>query len=343
MNCVLKLENLTKSYNNLDFSLSNINLNLKSGEILGLIGKSGAGKSTLLRCLNALESPTSGKVLFKDKDLASLSANKLRQARQKIGMIFQHFNLLESRNIFDNIALPQEIAGINKAKICKKTMELLGFVGLESFKFKYPDSLSGGQKQRVAIARALALDPEVLLCDEATSALDPQTTTEILQLLKRANSKFKVSIVLITHQMEVVKQVCHRVGVLDSGKLVEIGSVIDIFVNPKSDAAIRLKDELFSLHLPADLAKKLHKEPRPSSKPIIKTIFVGESAKVPVAAILYEKFGIKTNILQADLGQIGGQGVGFTVGLWDGKLNKIKNAKTYLQKLNIKFEEVGYV
>ncbi len=258
-------------------------------------------------------------------------------------MIFQNFNLLESRNVFENIALAQEIAGVDKTKIHKKTMELLGFVGLEEFKFKYPDSLSGGQKQRVAIARSLALNPEVLLCDEATSALDPQTTTEILQLLKRANSKFKVSIVLITHQMEVVKQVCHRVGVLDSGKLVEIGSVVDVFVNPKSDAAIRLKDELFSLHLPVELAKKLHKYSMLDSKPIIKTIFVGESAQVPVAAILYEKFGIKTNILQADLGQVGGQSVGFTIGLWDGEPDKIKVAKSYLQKLNIKFEEVGYV
>ncbi len=347
---ILKLDKVSKSYKVASkkkqaesFALGDISFKLMHSEILGLIGKSGAGKSTLLRCLNLLEKPSSGKVIFKEEDLNTLSPSDLRMARQKIGMIFQQFNLLSSRNVFGNVSLPLELAGVSKDKIKAKVDELLGFVGLSDYKIKYPDQLSGGQKQRVAIARALALDPEVLLCDEATSALDPETTKEILQLLKRANTKFKVSIILITHQMEVVKQICHRVGVLDAGKLVEIGSVIGVFMKPKSAAAKKLSQELFTLHLPAELANKLHKTAKKGSQPIIKSIFVGKSAQIPVASVLLEKFGIKTNIIQADLGQVNDQTVGFTVGLWDGEAAKIKLAKEYLLDIGVEVTVVGYV
>ena len=215
-------------------ALQNINLRVNRGEILGIIGYSGAGKSTLIRCLNYLEIPTEGEVLINNLVLGQLNAKQLREARRKIGMIFQHFNLMKSRNVYENIAYPLKGQGLNRDEIKEKVDRLLKLVGLEEKANVYPNQLSGGQKQRVAIARALANDPEVLLCDEATSALDPQTTKSILRLLKEINERLGITMVLITHQMEVVKDICHQVAVMEEGEIVEVGPIVDVFSNPKA-------------------------------------------------------------------------------------------------------------
>lgn len=237
------LENVNKVFDgkeNTVEAVKNVNLTIEKGEIFGIIGFSGAGKSTLVRCLNLLEVPTSGKVIFKGTDLLKMSPSELRKFRQKIGMIFQSFNLLAQRTIVDNVCYPLEISGVKKKDARKKAMELLEMVGIRDKALSYPSQLSGGQKQRVAIARALATDPDVLLCDEATSALDPITTTAILELLKKINRTLGVTIVIITHEMKVVEQICDKVAVMSEGEIVEQGEVKEIFVNPRSDITKKL-------------------------------------------------------------------------------------------------------
>ncbi len=238
-----KLENLSKEFHEKENSIAavkNVNLHIEKGEIFGIIGFSGAGKSTLVRCLNLLEVPTSGKVIFNGKNLMEISQTELRKYRQKIGMIFQSFNLLAQRNIVDNVCYPLEIAGVKKKEARKKALALLKLVGIEEKAKNYPSQLSGGQKQRVAIARALATDPDVLLCDEATSALDPITTTAILELLKEINQKLGVTIIIITHEMKVVQQICDSVAVMSEGTIVEQGAVKEIFATPESEITKRL-------------------------------------------------------------------------------------------------------
>ena len=216
-------------------AVQDVSLTIDKGEIFGMIGFSGAGKSTLVRCINLLERPTSGKVIVDGQDMLSLSAKELRQARKKIGMIFQHFNLMPSRTVAGNVAYPLRGSGLSKQQITEKVQRLLDLVGIGDKAEAYPKQLSGGQKQRVAIARALANDPNVLLCDEATSALDPQTTKAILQLLKHLNETLGITVVIITHEMAVVKEICHRVAVMEHGKVVESGEVFNIFANPRED------------------------------------------------------------------------------------------------------------
>jgi len=234
---VIKLIDIHKTYrvNNSEFTaLNGINLNIKAGDIFGIIGHSGAGKSTLLRMINRLEEPTSGKVFINDVDITSLSYGQMLEQRRKVGMIFQHFNLLSSKTVFNNIALPLRLAGTySKSHITNKVSELLDRVGLSSQANHYPAQLSGGQKQRVGIARALATEPQILLCDEATSALDPQTTAQVLRLLAQINQELKLTIVLITHEMSVIRRICDQVAVLDKGCLVEQGKVVDVFLHPK--------------------------------------------------------------------------------------------------------------
>ncbi|MBR1930010.1 MAG: ATP-binding cassette domain-containing protein [Lachnospiraceae bacterium] len=242
-NKIIRVENLTKTFESKKDSLhalKDVSFSIEKGDIYGIIGLSGAGKSTLVRCLNLLEKPTSGKVIVKDKDLLALSKEELRLERQKIGMIFQHFNLLAQRTVLDNICLPLEIRGIPKKERQAKAMELLKSVGLESKSGAYPSQLSGGQQQRVAIARVLANEPDILLCDEATSALDPQTTKTILDLLLDINRQLGITIVVITHEMRVVKEICKHVAVLDEGILQETGTVSEVFTNPRTHAAKRL-------------------------------------------------------------------------------------------------------
>ena len=243
MEPIIKIEHLDKWFKVKDMdvhALDDISLDIYKGEIYGIIGMSGAGKSTLVRCLNFLERPTSGDVIVDGKNLAKLSNKELRATRKDIGMIFQHFNLLMQRNVLDNVCFPMELAGIKKKEAREKALEYLKVVGLEEKAKAYPAQLSGGQKQRVAIARVLASDPKILLCDEATSALDPQTTKSILQLLKEINQKYGITIVIITHEMSVVQEICSHVAIIDHGKLAEHGLVSDIFTAPKSKEAKKL-------------------------------------------------------------------------------------------------------
>ena len=243
MEPIIKVENLTKTFTaksgNVE-AVRNVNFEVEKGDIFGIIGLSGAGKSTLVRCLNLLEKPTSGKVIVNGKDLTKLSEKELRKERQNIGMIFQHFNLLMQRNVLGNVCFPMEIAGIKKNEAKKRAYELLKIVGLEDKAAAYPAQLSGGQQQRVAIARVLANNPDILLCDEATSALDPQTTKSILELLKKINREEGITIVIITHSMSVVKEICNNVAVLEKGVAVEIEKTEELFKNPKTDIAKKL-------------------------------------------------------------------------------------------------------
>ena len=240
---MIRLEHITKTFQTKETNLHAVNdvsLTIEQGDIYGIIGFSGAGKSTLVRCINLLEVPSQGKVWIRDTNLLELTEEELRKQRQKIGMIFQHFNLLSQRSVLDNVTFPLEIIGKKKNEAKEKARELLKLVGLEEKEKAYPAQLSGGQKQRVAIARALATDPDILLCDEATSALDPMTTANILTLLKEINEKLGLTIVIITHQMEVVKQICHKVAIMEEGKVVEEGQVQTVFSTPKSEVAKKL-------------------------------------------------------------------------------------------------------
>lgn len=310
----IEIKNLTKKFEikgNTVVALKNINLAIDKGEIYGIIGMSGAGKSTLVRTINYLEKPSEGDVLIDNINLASLSEKDLRIKRREIGMIFQNFNLLEQKNVLDNVCFPLEIAGVKKKEAKKKAKELLETVGLSEKEKAYPSQLSGGQKQRVAIARALASNPKILLCDEATSALDPQTTDSILNLLKEINKKFNITIIIITHQMSVVTDICDRVAIIDSGRLVEEGYVRDIFANPKSDAA----RELIT-------GKEIRFNPTKSiqSRRVIRIVFGENSAYEPVISNTILKFNTPINILQADTKNVGGKAVGeMLLGFPDGE------------------------
>ena len=279
-------------------AVNDISFSIEKGEIFGIIGLSGAGKSTLVRCLNLLERPTSGSVKVEGKELTTLSEKELRQERQKIGMIFQHFNLLMQRNVLDNVCFPMEIRGVKRKDARVKAMEYLKTVGLEEKAKAYPAQLSGGQKQRVAIARVLASEPGILLCDEATSALDPQTTKSILQLLKEINQKFGITIVVITHEMSVIQEICHRVAVLEKGTMVESGTVTELFRSPKTEAARKL---VFS-------GREQIKEMK--GKRVIRITFTTQSSFEPVIGNAALKFNTPTNILYANTRNIEGVAAG---------------------------------
>lgn len=295
---MIKVSNLSKIYGTGSQkveALKNINLEVEKGDIFGIIGFSGAGKSSLVRCLNLLEKPTAGTIFIGDQEMTAISTKELRKARTKIGMIFQHFNLLFSRTVFANIAFPLEIAGTPKKQIKERVAELLALVGLSDKSDFYPAQLSGGQKQRVGIARALANNPQVLLCDEATSALDPQTTKSILQLLADINQKLNLTIVLITHEMQVIKEICDKVAVLEDGRIIEQGRMIDIFTNPQTKTAKNFVSSIFSLELPENIKLSSKKTK------IIRIIFVGESAGQPIISDLVKKFNIEANIISGNI------------------------------------------
>ena len=289
---IKELQKEFKSQNDTVTALSGINLNINKGDIFGIIGMSGAGKSTLVRCINFLERPTKGTIIIGDKDLSLLNDRELRHVRQNIGMIFQQFNLLMQRNVEDNICFPLEIAGLSKKEGRKRAAELLEIVGLSDKKKAYPSQLSGGQKQRVAIARALATNPKILLCDEATSALDPTTTRSILALLKDINKKFGITIIIITHEMSVVEEICSNVAIIDNGVLVEAGKVEDVFRNPKTESAKKL------FYNNRNIVRKM------KGKRIIRIVFDGSSSNEPVIANLVLEFKAHVNILFADLKEI---------------------------------------
>ena len=289
---IKELQKEFKSQNDTVTALSGINLNINKGDIFGIIGMSGAGKSTLVRCINFLERPTKGTIIIGDNDLSLLNDRELRHVRQNIGMIFQQFNLLMQRNVEDNICFPLEIAGLSKKEGRKRAAELLEIVGLSDKKKAYPSQLRGGQKQRVAIARALATNPKILLCDEATSALDPTTTRSILALLKDINKKFGITIIIITHEMSVVEEICSNVAIIDNGVLVEAGKVEDVFRNPKTESAKKL------FYNNRNIVRKM------KGKRIIRIVFDGSSSNEPVIANLVLEFKAHVNILFADLKEI---------------------------------------
>ncbi len=304
-------------------ALSDIDLDIEQGCIFGIIGSSGAGKSTLVRCMNLLERPTSGSVYFEDVELTALPSAQLRQMRRKISMIFQQFNLLEQRDALGNVCYPLEISGVSKKEAREKAKKLLELVGLEDRIHSFPAQLSGGQKQRVAIARALATDPDVLLCDEATSALDPGTTRAILELLKSINEKLGVTIVVITHEMKVVEQICDKVAVVHDGKVVEAGEVKEIFLKPKSKVTQHL---LF----PQKESLESDKEQR-----IFRLSFDGQSSNEPIIANLVLECQAKINILGASTEDVGGKAYGqMLIALPEDEM-KIARVKSYLDELGI--------
>ena len=301
MESIIEIQNLSKRFgagDNQVAALQNVFLSVKPGEIFGIIGLSGAGKSTLVRCINLLEHPNEGAVLFHGKDLTSLKEKELRLQRRKISMIFQSFNLLDQRNALDNICFPMELAGVPRKEARKRATELLETVGLPDKAGAYPVQLSGGQKQRIAIARALASDPEVLLCDEATSALDPQTTDSILKLLQRINRERGITVIIITHQMSVIEQICHRVAILDSGEVAEVGAVERVFSNPQSKAGRRL--------VSPDVAQPVTHWDIPTAR----IAFNAAMTEEPVITSLAAEKGILVSILGADTRNVSGKAFG---------------------------------
>ena len=332
MEPMIQVENLCKRFNTKGGTVEaakNISFSIEKGEIFGIIGLSGAGKSTLVRCLNLLERPTSGTVRVNGKNLTELSEKELRKERQKIGMIFQHFNLLMQRTALDNVCFPMEIAGIKKAEARKKALEYLRIVGLEEKALSYPSQLSGGQKQRVAIARVLASDPQILLCDEATSALDPQTTKAILELIKEINRDYGITVVVITHEMSVVQEICDKVAVLERGALVETGTVEELFRNPKTDEAKKL---VLSGRTQIQEMK---------GKRLVRVTFQEKSSFEPVIANLVLTYRTPVNILYADTKNINGQAQGEMI-LQLPEIEEVANKMIqYLRDINMGVEEVS--
>lgn len=332
MEPMIQVENLCKSFftkNGTVEAARNIGFSIEKGEIFGIIGLSGAGKSTLVRCLNLLERPTSGSVWVNGKNLTELSERELRKERQNIGMIFQHFNLLMQRTALDNVCFPMEIVGISKKEARKKALEYLKIVGLEEKALSYPSQLSGGQKQRVAIARVLASDPEILLCDEATSALDPQTTKSILELIRKINKEYGITVVVITHEMSVVQEICNRVAVLERGVLVESGTVEELFRSPKTEAARRL---VFSGR--AQIQKM-------NGKRLVRVTFKDKSSFEPVIANLVLTYRTPVNILYADTKNIGGSAEGEMILQLPEIEETAEKMIEYLRETNMGVEELS--
>lgn len=294
---MIEIINLSKSFAGKP-ALNNIDLFIQEGEIFGVIGKSGAGKSTLLRCLNLLEYPDSGQVIIDGQNLVNLSPKNLSRARHKIAMIFQHFNLLSTKTVYDNIALPMRIQGFDETAIATKIGELLPIVELQDKKNAYPSQLSGGQKQRVAIARALSCSPKILLCDEATSALDPETTESILELLQKINTLYGITIILITHEMEVIKRICKRLAVIENGHLTEIHALADVFDYPEGIACKLLYNQL-SPKIPDWLLEKMVSYP--TEYPLLRLFFKGNEAKIPFISQTSRELQVDINILLANI------------------------------------------
>lgn len=317
-------------------AVQNVSLHVNKGDVYGIVGYSGAGKSTLVRTINLLQRPTSGKVVINKKVITDLSEKELRQARKKIGMIFQHFNLMGSRTIFDNVAFPLKRSKLTKSQISKKVLELLDLVGLGDKADAYPSQLSGGQKQRVAIARALANDPEILLCDEATSALDPKTTSSILELLKKLNKDLGLTIVIITHEMQVVKEICNKVAVMEDGHVIEEGSLLEIFTSPQNQLT---KDFInTATHVDQGIDTVLAHPTLLNLKEtdvLAKLSFVGGSTSEPLIAKLNNSFQVQGNILFGNVEILQETPVGTLLLVLSGSTEKIAEAIDYLQSNDV--------
>lgn len=343
---MIKLENLNKIFqqgNKQVQALSDISLQVPAGQIYGVIGSSGAGKSTLIRCVNLLERPTSGQVIVDGQDLTALSGSALTLARRHIGMIFQHFNLLSSRTVFGNVALPLELEKRNKQDIERKVNGLLKLVGLYEKREAYPANLSGGQKQRVAIARALASDPKVLLCDEATSALDPATTRSILELLKDINRRLRITILLITHEMDVVKRICDQVAVISHGKLIEQDKVSEIFSHPKTDLAKVFIKSTLHLDIPEDYVQRLSPVPASDKVPLLRLEFTGNSVDAPLLTEVARRYHVDCNIISAQMDYAGGVKFGIMLTELVGSGENQQAAIDWLSQHQVKTEVLGYV
>ncbi len=341
---MIELKHITKSYGNFT-ALNDINLTVKDGEIVGIIGQSGAGKSTLVRCINMLEPPTSGEVIINGKDMTKLSSKELREERKKIGMIFQHFNLLSNRTVAENVAFPLELSKVPKAEQKKRIDDILELVGLTNYKDKYPAQLSGGQKQRVGIARAIVSNPSVLLSDEATSALDPETVKSILQLLKDINKKLGITIVMITHQMEVIKEIAEHVAVIENGVIIEEGLVVDLFTNPKTETLKKFVGSVMSSEIPEQLSHMdIHdRKQSDSDQPVISLSFRGDVANEPIIANLIRKYDLDVSILYGSIDYIQNVSFGKLIIMIDGHNENMTQALAHLKSLPITSEVIGYV
>ena len=341
---MIRLENVSKTFTDSNkevHAVNNVSLTINDGDIFGIIGFSGAGKSTLVRCINLLEKPTVGKVFVDDAEITALSGKELRKARKKIGMIFQHFNLMPSRTIFGNVAYPLRGSGLSKEEIKEKVHHLLELVGISEKENAFPSQLSGGQKQRVAIARALANDPNILLCDEATSALDPQTTKSILNLLQQLNQTLGITVVVITHEMAVVKEICNRVAVMDHGDVVEEGEVFHVFASPKepltrsfikTTSNLQKIEELFAADSPVVATKK--------GELIVRLSYVEKNTSEPLISTVTQKFGIILNIVFADVEIVQNAPIGGTVAIVSGEGSRIDEALQYLRDKNVGVEVI---
>lgn len=343
---MIELKNITKKFHKTGreiTALNNVSLHVPEGKIFGVIGTSGAGKSTLIRCINLLEKPTSGDVIVGGKYLLSLSNAALAQERRQIGMIFQHFNLLSSRTVFDNVAFPLELAGVSKDEIKDRVKELLELVGLKEKINDYPASLSGGQKQRVAIARTLANNPKVLLCDEATSALDPGTTRSILNLLKDINKRLNITILLITHQMEVVKAICDEVAVISNGELIEQGTIGEIFANPKHALTSEFIASSLHIEIPEIYQERLSVVYKNGLNPLLRLELNGKSVNEPILTQAARKFNVNANIITAQTAFAGDANFGILIVELSGDESEQNQAINFFKEKHIKTEILGYV
>ncbi|WP_130807730.1 methionine ABC transporter ATP-binding protein [Senegalia massiliensis] len=334
---MIKLKNVYKEYKTKDkniIALKDINLNIKNGEIYGIIGLSGAGKSSLIRTINRLENVDKGNIYINNIDITNLNKKELLETRKKIGMIFQHFDLLSSKNVFQNVAFPLQIAKVDKNEISERVNNLLELVGLSDKKHAYPSQLSGGQKQRVAIARALANKPNLLLSDEATSALDPETTKSILELLRKLQKTLNLTIIMITHEMEVVKRTCDKVAVMESGEIIEKGNVDEVFFNPKTDITKRLIESMHN-----DDIEELDITNTENSK-LFKLTFIGESSKKPIISTIVKKFNVEINILSGNIDKLISTSVGNLTIQINGNQEEINKSISFLNKNNVKSEVI---
>ena len=348
---MIKLDHITQTYKTPEGrefkALDDVSIEIRPGEIFGIIGRSGAGKSTLVRCINLLNRPSEGTVTVVGKNLTELSEAELRESRRSIGMIFQHFNLLSSRTVYDNVALPLELVGTPKNVIREKVEPLLKLVGLTEHAHKYPSQLSGGQKQRVGIARALTNDPKVLLSDEATSALDPETTVATLALLKRINKELGLTIVMITHEMQVVKQICERVVVMNYGKIVEQGKVVDIFMSPQHETTKALIGNVMARDMPASILDRFRKarENHPNSDAVylLRLAFSGNEVTRPVISECSRRFNLDFNILRGTVDDVQGQTLGSLTVLIEAESSVFIEAVNFLRENGVVVEEINDV
>ncbi len=338
---MIVVKDLTKTYKMQDknvHALNGINLQIRKGEIFGVIGLSGAGKSSLVRCISSIEKPTSGEIIIDGQDISKLNENELRESRKSIGMIFQHFNLLMNRTVFENIAFPLEIHNADKSKIISRVNELMELVGLTEKKDAYPSMLSGGQKQRVGIARALASNPKILICDEATSALDPMTTASILALLKEINQKLEITILVITHEMSVIKEICSKVAILENGIIIEESDVVSAFVKPKTELG-----KSFFEDKNLRLSHKVYEKILLQNNIILKINFIGDNSVDPFISTAIKKFGVDIAILAGNIQEISNSVIGTLIVEIKGDEAGIKNAIDYFNSEKLLVEVIKNV